>query len=216
MHPGRVHGVPHGFALDAPGGCFGRHRGGDHRARCRQHLAQVPGLRVGLFFQAQAPSGIALAGQQDLFKAFGLAQGVAALQQAHQGSRPEVAAAVQVAVFTRDHVGPALTPEPILHGMTLRCGVDPSTGNRTIIREVPLPWIATTFPASSADGSESASNFVSAARAASSCGHRNAPKKRFVLPANDSAFGSSLPSCSIRAAAKDGSKVANDSGDDRA
>jgi hypothetical protein len=40
----------------------------------------------------------------------------------------------------------------------------------------------------------------SAARAASSWGHRKAPKKRLVLPANDSARGSSSSACTLPAA----------------
>ncbi len=99
MHAGSVHRIAHSLALGPSSRRFGRHIGGDHRARGSQHLAQVRGLRVGLFFQPQAPARIAFAGLQDLFEPFWLAQRVAALQQAHQGGGPEVAAAVQVAVF---------------------------------------------------------------------------------------------------------------------
>jgi hypothetical protein len=50
-----------------------------------QGVQQAGALGVGGFVQATASACIALAGHQDVVEAFGAAQGIAALQQAHQG-----------------------------------------------------------------------------------------------------------------------------------
>ena len=58
--------------------------------------------------KAQAATCIAFTGQQGFFKALGFANGVAALQQAHQGAGIQALAAVDVAVLTRHNLGQLL------------------------------------------------------------------------------------------------------------
>ena len=84
--------------------CLGQ-GGGGHGQGGVQGGVQVGTLGVGLMLQALAAPGVALAGPQHLLKALGLAQRVAAAQQAQQGCRAQAGAAVDVAVLACYHVG---------------------------------------------------------------------------------------------------------------
>ncbi|MNT43659.1 hypothetical protein D3C72_1801430 [compost metagenome] len=71
----------------------------------RQHSRQPLALRVGGFFKPQPSARIAFAGQQDVGEPLGLADGVAALQKAHQRGGRQIGAAVDVAVLAGHHIG---------------------------------------------------------------------------------------------------------------
>ncbi len=101
---GCLHGLAYGLALFAARGGLGRDvRGGDGQ-RGSQRIAQAGALGVGPVLETQAPPRVAFTGRKGLFEARGLADGVAALQQAHDGGAVELAAAVDVAVLARHHV----------------------------------------------------------------------------------------------------------------
>ena len=78
-------------------------------------------LRISRFLQIQPSTRIALAGQQHVGKALGLAKRVAALQQADQSCRTEISAAVNIAVLACHHIGYLLAVErhaqPFTHAL---------------------------------------------------------------------------------------------------
>jgi len=76
-----------------------------HRLRGGQGSHQSRALRVGRFREAASSPRIAFAGQQDRIESRGFAKRIAALEQPYDGSRVEFAAAVNVAVLARHHVG---------------------------------------------------------------------------------------------------------------
>ena len=70
-----------------------------------QQGRQARGGRIGVLLAAQAAAGVAFAGQQQFGKALRPAQRVAAFEQAQQRRGTQLAAAMHIAVFARDHVG---------------------------------------------------------------------------------------------------------------
>ena len=78
---------------------------GSNRLHRRERGVDARALGIGFFLEMQAPARVALAGEQDLVEPCRLADRVAALQQPHQRGRAQVAAAVDVAVLARHHVG---------------------------------------------------------------------------------------------------------------
>ena len=81
------------------------HPAGVHRLRCLQGLQQPLPLRVRGILKAQAAPRIAFAGQQGFVKTGRFSKRIAALQQAHQRGRAQLAAAVNIAVLAGYHVG---------------------------------------------------------------------------------------------------------------
>ena len=90
-----------GQALLHPGG----QAGCVHRQRRGQQARQPHCGRIGPLLPAGAALRVALAGQQHGGKAIGPADGVAALEEPQQRVGAQRAAGVDVAVFTRHHVG---------------------------------------------------------------------------------------------------------------
>ena len=97
--------LPNGCTAQALSLCSGGHLGSEHALRCTQRTEQALALGVGLLIQAQPAARVAFASQQNICKALGLAKGVAALEQPHQGCCAEFAALVDVAVLARHDIG---------------------------------------------------------------------------------------------------------------
>ena len=93
-----------GTALPSRRGLGGR-GGGIGRLRLLERPPQALARRVRRVLPPGAPAGIAFAGQQHFRKALRPAQRIAAFEEAHDGRRIELTAAVHVAMLARHHVG---------------------------------------------------------------------------------------------------------------